>query len=304
MDVEEFFIACGVQRTVLEKIKNCFEQKIPVDDFIHKKMMQLFRLYLIVGGMPAVVKTYLETNNIQKVVARQKEIIKMYRADISQYDPAEKLHIRDIFDLIPAELNAQNKRFILKNLNENIKFSRYENSFVWLRDAGVALPTYNVEVPEPPFELAKCRNLFKLFSSDVGLLACQYAGGIQLQILNGETVLNFGAVYENAVAQELRAHGFDLYYFNNKKQGELDFIVKKEDRAVPIEVKSGKSYERHNALKNVMANDSYAINEAYVLYNDNVKASGKILYVPVYMTMFICEKEIGEYIYKVDLGGL
>lgn len=175
LDLEEFFIACGVQAQVFDALKKSFEQKIPVDSFVHEKMMQLFRLYMITGGMPAVVQTYIDTNNIQNVLAVQKSILHMYREDISQYDPQNKLYIEDIFDLIPSELNSQNKRFILKKLNENLKFSRYENSFIWLREAGVALPTYNIESPTLPLELAKQRNLFKLFSNDVGLLASQYA---------------------------------------------------------------------------------------------------------------------------------
>ncbi len=304
LDLEEFFIACGVQPQVFDSLKKSFEQKIPVDSFVHEKMMQLFRLYMITGGMPSVVQTYIDTNNIQNVLAVQKSILQMYREDISQYDPQNKLYIEDIFDLIPAELNSQNKRFILKKLNENLKFSRYEDSFIWLREAGVALPTYNIESPTLPLELAKQRNLFKLFSNDVGLLASQYAQGIQLKILNNENSINFGAIFENTVAQELKAHNFKLFYFNNKKQGELDFVIKLDDEIVPIEVKSGKDYERHNALKTVLANPDYDIKKAYVLCNDNIKETGKITYLPIYMTMFIQNSVLPDFVYKIDLKGM
>lgn len=304
LDLEEFFIACGVQPQVFDSLKKSFEQKIPVDSFVHEKMMQLFRLYMITGGMPSVVQTYIDTNNIQNVLAVQKSILQMYRKDISQYDPQNKLYIEDIFDLIPSELNSQNKRFILKRLNENLKFNRYEDSFIWLREAGVALPTYNIESPTLPLELAKQRNLFKLFSNDVGLLASQYAQGIQLKILNNENGINFGAIFENTVAQELKAHNFKLFYFNNKKQGELDFVIKLDDEIVPIEVKSGKDYERHNALKTVLANPDYDIKKAYVLCNDNLKVSGKITYLPIYMTMFIQNSLLPNFVYKVDLEGM
>lgn len=304
LDLEEFFIACGVQPQVFDSLKKSFEQKIPVDSFVHEKMMQLFRLYMITGGMPSVVQTYIDTNNIQNVLAVQKSILQMYREDISQYDPQNKLYIEDIFDLIPAELNSQNKRFILKKLNENLKFSRYEDSFIWLREAGVALPTYNIESPTLPLELAKQRNLFKLFSNDVGLLASQYAQGIQLKILNNENGINFGAIFENTVAQELKAHNFKLFYFNSKKQGELDFVIKLDDEIVPIEVKSGKDYERHNALKTVLANPDYDIKKAYVLCNDNIKETGKITYLPIYMTMFIQNSVLPDFVYKIDLKGM
>ena len=304
LDLEEFFIACKVQPQIFETLKENFVQQTPVDSVIHEKMMQLFRLYMITGGMPAVVQTYIETNNIQNVLAVQKSILQMYRKDISQYDPQNKLYIEDIFDLIPAELNSQNKRFILKKLNENLKFNRYENSFIWLREAGVALPTYNVETPSLPLELAKQRNLFKLFSNDVGLLASQYAQGIQLKILNDENGINFGAIFENAVAQELKAHGFKLFYFNSKKQGELDFVITVDDEIVPIEVKSGKDYDRHNALRNVLANPDYDIKKAYILCNENLKTSGKITYLPIYMTMFIENSTLPDFVYKVDLDGM
>src|SRR5574344_1501934 len=155
-------------------------------------MMELFRLYLVVGGMPAVVSKYIDTNNLQEVMNVQQDIIRLYKRDIAQYDPNNKLYIREIFNLIPPELNAKNKRFILKNLNENIKFSRNENSFIWLKDAGVALPTFSVEAPTTPLILSRQRNLFKLFQNDVGLLAATYADGIQLRILDDDTDINFG----------------------------------------------------------------------------------------------------------------
>ena len=304
LDFEEFCLACGVQKNIIDNLQNCFVEEKIVDKIVHEKMMELFKLYLIIGGMPAVVQTYIDTNNIQNVISIQKSIIQMYKMDISQYDVNNKLYIEDIFDLIPAELNAQNKRFILKRLNENIKFNRYEDSFIWLREAGVAIPTYNVESLSLPLELAKLRNLFKLFSSDVGLLASQYADGIQLKILNNEIGINFGAIYENAIAQELKAHGFKIFYYNSKKYGELDFVIKLNDELVPLEIKSGKNYERHNALKKVTTSDEFNINKAFVFCNDNVKKSGKVIYLPIYMIMFIQEKQVESLIYKIDLSGI
>ncbi|MGN0906024.1 MAG: ATP-binding protein [Bullifex sp.] len=150
LDLEEFFTACGVPQRIFGVLKDAFLNEAAADAVIHEKMMELFRLYLIVGGMPAVVQTYLDTNDIRNVVARQKEILAMYTEDISQYDTGNKLYIKDIFTLIPAGLNNQNKRFILKKLNENAKFSRYEDGFVWMREAGVTLPVFYAEVPKLP----------------------------------------------------------------------------------------------------------------------------------------------------------
>ncbi len=305
MDFEEFAIANGVSERVITALRKCFDERTPVDAMIHEKMMALFGLYLIVGGMPAVVNKYLETNNLQEVLREQKSILSLYKMDISQYDPNHKLYIEEIFDLIPSELNSKNKRFILKNLNENFKFSRYHNSFIWLKDAGVALPTFCANEPTVPLKLSQSTNLFKLFLSDVGLLAAMYMDGIQLKILNHEKDINFGSVYENVAAQELRAHGFDLYYFNSRKQGELDFLIELNGDILPIEIKSGKDYMKHAALSTVMANESYAIPAAYVFQNGNVSVNEKIVYLPIYMLMFVEHGELkNDFVYKIDLEGL
>ena len=304
-DFEEFIRAVGVQEQVIETLRTAWEEKTPVDPYIHQKMMSLINLYLLVGGMPAVVQKYLDTNDMQQVLAEQRSILSLYKKDIARYDPQEKLYINDIFDLIPPELNAKNKRFILKNLNEHFKFSRHENSFTWLRDADMALPTHNAEEPKVPLLLSKCSNLFKLFQNDVGLLACQYADGIQLRILKGETNINYGAIYENLTAQELHAHGWALFYFSSKKQGELDFLLENDAEIIPLEVKSGKDYDRHVALNNVLKNPEYGIQRAIVLCNDNISTKGSVTYAPIYMLMFI-EKltDAGPKIYQLELAGL
>ena len=275
-----------------------------VDAFVHEKIMELFRLYLIVGGMPAAVSKYIESNNLQEVMAVQQDIIRLYKRDISQYDPENKLHIEDIFNLIPPELNAKNKRFILKRLNENAKFDRIENGFLWLTNAGVAIPVYNVEEPKIPLLLARSRNLFKLFQNDIGLLAAQYAEGIQMRIIKGDKDINFGSIYENAVAQELAAHGIIPYYYNNKKRGEIDFVIELDGKVLPIEVKSGKDYESHRALSNIMNCNEYDIQEAVVFNNGNMHVSGNIIYAPIYMVMFLEKDNTAPVFYKVDLSGL
>ena len=275
-----------------------------VDSFVHKKMMELFRLYLVVGGMPAAVNKYIETNNLQEVMQLQHDIIRLYMRDIAQYDTDNKLYINDIFNLIPPELNARNKRFVLKRLNENAKFERFKNSFLWLTNAGVAIPVYNVEEPKMPLLLARSRNLFKLFQNDIGLLAAQYAEGIQLRIIKNAKDINFGAIYENAVAQELVAHDLTPYYYNNKRKGEVDFLIEIGGQVLPIEVKSGKDYEVHRALANIMDCREYGLKEAIVFCNDNLHTAGNIVYAPIYMVMFLQKKQLGNFVYKVDLRGL
>ena len=309
LDLSEFFEAIGIGQDVMSHLQKCFEEKLPVDGFIHEKMLEAIRLYLIVGGMPAAVQEYLDTNNLRRVYEVQRAIIRTNKRDITKYDHDRKLQIEEIYDLIPSELNARNKRFILKELNEKARFSKYEDSFVWLRDAGVAIPSYNTEEPQVPLLLNKQRNLFKLFLNDVGLLAAMYGGNIQTRLLSKNPNINFGAVFENLVAQELYAHGFaeeqhSLYYFNSKKQGELDFIVEYNGNVLPIEVKSGKDYERHNALSNVMENEDYGIPSAYVFCQENVRTKGLVTYYPIYMITFFEQIQSKEEIYRFDLSGL
>ena len=304
LDFEEFATNLGVGDNVIEVLRSCFDNATPVDDYIHTKMMELFRLYLVVGGMPNVINKYIESNNMHQVMAVQTDILQLYKRDIAQYDPKQNLLIKDIFEQIPAELNAKNKRFILKKLNEKARYEKFANSFLWLSKAGTALPVYNVEEPKIPLILARSRNLFKLFQNDIGLLAAQYSDGLQLKIITGDDSINYGAIYENAVAQELVAHGLVPYYYNSKKMGEVDFVVESQGKVLPIEVKSGKDYEIHRALNNIMSCSEYDIPRGIVLSNSNLSVDGEVLYAPVYMTMFICRKNDAPTFYKIDLTGL
>lgn len=310
LDLTEFFEAIGIGSEVIRHLRKSFEDKKAVDDFIHSRMLEAVRLYLIVGGMPAVVQKYLDTNNLQSVLEEQRGIIRAYKRDITKYDSDHKLQIEEIYNLIPSELNAQNKRFILKKLNEKARFSKFENGFIWLKEAGVAIPAYNVEEPQLPLLLNRQRNLFKFFMNDVGLLAAMYGSNFQIELLSKGININYGSVFENLVAQELYAHGFtwnqqhSLYYFNSKKQGELDFVVEYDKNVLPIEVKSGKNYERHNALSNVMENNDYDIPFAYVFCQNNVTVKGKVVYLPIYMITFLEQNLPQEKVLKFDLYGL
>lgn len=301
LDFEEFISCVGINDSIIGSLREAWHSCTAVDEFVHNKIMELFRLYLVVGGMPAAVSKYLESNNLQEVLTVQQDIIRLYKRDIAKYDPDNKLYIEEIFNLIPPELNAKNKRFILKRLNEHTKFNRVENSFLWLTNAGVALPVYNVEEPKIPLLLARSRKLFKLFQSDIGLLASQYADGIQMRIIKGDKDINFGSIYENAVAQELVTHGITPYYYNNKKRGELDFVIELDGKILPIEVKSGKDYETHRALSNIMDCQEYDLPKAVVFNNDNLHITGKIIYAPIYMAMFLENNNSAPTFYKVDI---
>ena len=302
LDFEEFILNIGLQAGVLGHVRDAFHGRVAVDDTVHRKLMEAFRLYLVTGGMPAAVARYLESNNLREVLLVQQNILQLYKRDIGQYAPERKLNLSAIFELIPAELNAKNKRFILKNLNEHAKFKTYRDDFLWLTEAGVVLPVYNLEEPTQPLLLARSRNLFKLFQNDVGLLCAQYGGGLQFKILSGDTHLNYGAVFENFVAQELAAHNVTPYYFNSKRQGEVDFVVSLDGRVLPIEVKSGKDYAVHRALNNILSNPQYDIPSALVLSHENLREDGKVSYLPIYMTMFLGETTELPERYHIDLS--
>ena len=238
--------------------------------------------------MPAVVSSFIKTKNLQEVRRNQTAIITLNRQDISKYNKRDSLKIKQIYDQIPQELNSQNKRFILKDMRERAKFRDFQNSFLWLSEAGVALPTYNADEPRYPLLLSRSSNLFKLFMADVGLLTSILFKDTSIMILNKNPNVNYGSIFENAVEQELAAKGFGLYYFKNKNIGEIYFLIETvSGKVVPIEVKSGKDYRRHNALHNIVESSAYQIREGFVLSEHNIEQQSKITYLPVYMISYL-----------------
>lgn len=182
MDFREFLQAVGVGKTALHTLEQSYRDKTPLDSFVHEKFLEYFYLYLIIGGMPQAVQRYLDTNNLQAVAEVHHDIVTQYKRDFTKYEEKDKLKLEAIYDAIPSELNKQNKRFVFTHLNKELKFERYENSFLWLKDAGVALPVYNVQEPRAPLEQSKASNLFKLFMNDVGLLNSFYSTDVKLKI--------------------------------------------------------------------------------------------------------------------------
>lgn len=305
MDFEEFMIANSVSKTTLEMLKAKFETCQPVDEFIHQKLLSLFFIYLIVGGMPDAVKIYIATKDIREVDKVQRDIVALYKEDFSQYESEDKkLKLISIYDIIPAELNKQNKKFVFTMLNKELKFDRYENSFLWLKDAGVALPVYNVEAPVIPLKASKSSNVFRLFSNDTGLLTSAYPAETKLELINKNSEVNNGAHFENAVAQQLMANGLEPYFCKKKNIGELDVLVEMDGKVVPIEVKSGKAYKAHKSLDNFMKISDYHIEKAYVLSVANMEQEGSVVYLPIYMCYLLKERKIGKLIVDLDMEGL
>ena len=288
MSFTEYAIARGVDEEFIEVVNTSFQKRIQVPDYLHNMLMKIFHEYLIVGGMPAAVAEFIRTSDLRSVRRIQKSIISMNKWDISKYKSDTALLLKNMYDLIPAELNQQNKRFILKSMDERARFSRYMDSLIWLSDAGVALPVFCADEPIYPLKLSTSTNLFKLFLSDTGLLTSTFLKAVTLDILAKNPNVIYGAIYENVVAQELHAAGFELHYYKNKKRGELDFLVENiQGKIFPIEVKSGKDYKRHNALSNLLNADEYHLEEGFVLCEDNVNRNGKITYLPIYLAGFL-----------------
>ena len=290
LDFAEFLQLFHVDEVLMKQLRHSFQTKTPVDEIIHRKLTEIFNLYLIIGGMPAAVDRYQETSDIEKVMDEHRAIIDLYKMEFTQYEEeTRRLILTRIYEMIPAELNEQNKRFMIADINKNLRYERVSDSFTWLLKAGVAIGVFNVTEPTVPLLLNEKSSLLKLFLSDVGLLTTLYGKACKFKIVSNDKDINKGAVFENVIAQELHAQGYALYYYNSKKQGEIDFLIEKEGRVLPIEVKSGKAYDRHSALNHMMDTGEYHLDEAFVFAGTNIRTEGKITYFPIYMVMFLGE---------------
>lgn len=291
LDFEEFLYANGMNEIAILSMKKKFERLEALDEPMHNKMMDLFRKFLLVGGMPDAVNSYLAEKNIQSVRAIQGEIHDYYAVDASKYDEENKLKIRRIYDLIPSNMENRKKRVIAQNI-ENKKgktFKDYANEFEYLINAGIALNVQAISNPVFPLLESAGKNLLKLYLNDVGILTGILYGNNIRAVLGDETGINLGSVYETVVASELIAHGHKLFYYDNRSKGEVDYLIDDYDSlsTVPIEVKSGKDYAVHSALNTFVKNEDYHIKKAFVVSNKRtVTQKGKIIYIPIYYIMF------------------
>lgn len=300
MDFEEFCIAMGISDDLLANIKDCYDNKSEVNIFIHKKFIELFKIYVTVGGMPDSIKTYIRTKSLVKVDEIQKSILTQYRDDISQYSERDKNKIYKIFDEIPSELDAKNRRFHLSSISKTARLINYEDAFMWLKNAGVALPCYSLNAPVHPLKINEQSRLFKLYLSDCGLLCAMSLKDIKFLLFRGDVSVNMGSILENVFAQELAAHQFALRYFNKHNIGEVDFIIQLGGEILPIEIKSGKDFTAHASLNNVLNVKEWKLNRGIVFCEGNVRQEGKITYLPWYMIMFLKHEDLSEF--KVDFN--
>lgn len=291
MDFEEFLLANDVGEEVISYMKDKFLKREVIDEAIHNRIFNLFKIYLLVGGLPAAVKEYVKSKNIYKVREIHKDIIKFYADDASKYDKEHKLKIKTIYSLIPSNIENKVKRLQFKSIEnkDDARYIRYEDEFDYLLSSGIALGTNAISNPKFPLIQSSCRNLIKLYMNDVGLLTnALYKTNVEA-VLDNKGV-NLGAVYETFVAEELKAHDHELYYYDRKKVGEVDYLVDDYDSlsVLPLEIKSGKDYNNFRALPKLVENKEFKIKEGLILSNDKeVKKEGNITYLPIYFVMFI-----------------
>ncbi|MGN0596855.1 MAG: ATP-binding protein [Ruminiclostridium sp.] len=299
LDFEEFLYANGMNELVITSMQKKFERFEALDESMHNKMMDIFRKFLLVGGLPDAVNSYLEEKNIQSVREIQKEIHDYYAADTSKYDEENKLKIRRVYDLIPSNMENKKKRVVAQKIEDKKgkTFNDYCDEFEYLISAGIALNVQAISNPAFPLIESTGKNLLKLYLNDVGILTGILYGNNIRAVLDDERSINLGSVYETVVASELIAHGHKLFYYDNRNKGEVDYLIDDYDSlsAVPIEVMSGKDYTVHSALNTFVSNEDYHIKKAFVVSNERtVTQNGKIIYIPIYYIMFFNAESGGE----------
>ncbi len=294
LDFEEFLIANGFGIEAIAMLRHSYENRQSLTEEHHNRMLDLFRRYLLVGGMPDAVNAYLDTHNIVRVRDVQDNIRSMYADDASKYEKehSKKLLIRRIYEMVPSQMENKKKRIVAQDIRgkEGDRFAQYQEEFEYLVSSGISLAVHAISNPHFPLSESLQKNLLKLYLNDVGMLSGMLYHNNIRPILDDVRSINLGSVYESVVAQELRAHGHKLFYYDNRKQGEVDYLVDDYTAmsAHPIEVKSGKDYTVHSALNNLLKNPDYNIQAATVISNEReIRQDGKITYMPVYLVMFM-----------------
>ena len=291
LDFEEFLYANGFGQEAIQILRNKYTANISLDETTHRELLGLFRKYLLVGGLPDVVNSFIADRNMYQVRRIQQEIHEYYAADAAKYDREHRLKIRRIYEMIPSALENKKKRIVIKDI-DNVKgktFRNYEDEFDYLISSGVALEVKAVSTPVYPLVENSTKNLLKLYLNDVGIYTAILYPTNMDAILKDVASINLGSVYESAVASELKAHGHQLFYYDNRKNGEVDYLINDHDqlKVLPIEVKSGKDYYIHRALNVFLEDGRYPVERGIVLSNEReIMTKGQVTYYPIYDVMF------------------
>lgn len=301
LDFEEFLWANGAGQEAIDGMRDLFEKRQPLPEGLHRYILQQFQYYLLVGGLPDAVNHFVKSHNMREVRDIHRDIHELYRTDASQYDAERKLMIRRIYDMVPSQLENRKKRIVYQNIEDKKgkHFADYQNEFEYLIESGITLEVKAVSQPKYPLAESSSKNLLKLYLNDVGLLTYLLYGLNINAVLQDERSINLGTVYESVVAQELRAHGFKLYYYDNKKKGEVDFLINdySTTQVLPLEIKSGKDYKEHSALSKFLDEKECNIHRAIVFSNEpRVWQDKGIWYMPIYYIMFLLKSQAEQII--------
>lgn len=294
LDFTEFMRANSVGQFAIDAIRLKATRNESLDESMHSRLISLWKKYLLVGGLPDAVNTFIETNNIAEVRAIQKDIIRLYSADASKYDKEHRLKIKRVYEMIPSNMENKRKRLVLKDIEDKkgVRFANYEEEFEYLISSGIAIEVMEVSNPKYPLSETSSKNLLKLYMNDPGILSALLFDSDAQSILDDKPSINLGSLYESGVASQLKALDLGLFYYDNKKKGEVDFLIndKGQQTILPLEVKSGKDYKVHSAIDNFMETPDYAIKKACVLSNHReVESNGNILHIPIYYTPFLLD---------------
>lgn len=298
LDFEEFLIAMD-EELLVDYMRQCFEKRIAMGEALHRKAMNLFRVYMIVGGMPQAVEKYCETKNLSAVNRVKQRILKLYREDIAKFAKGYESRVMAIFDEIPAQLTKHEKRFTLASLDKNARFREYEDSFMWLSESKVVNQCFNSTDLSIGINLNRDRLTLKCYMADTGLLithAIEDGTVLEEEVLKAimfdRVGINEGMFLENVVAQLLVAADHKLFFYSRvDKQDfhnnvEIDFLIRKGKKICPVEVKSGE-FRKHTSLDRVSEKYGNKIGEKYIIYTKDFKTENDVLYVPVYMVYYL-----------------
>lgn len=299
LDFEEFLWALGDEATA-PLIKNCFENKQPLGPSLHRKVMNDFRQYMLVGGMPQSVLAYVNHNkNFELADTAKRRILELYREDVSKFAAGNEDKVYAIFDGIPGQLTKKEKKYTLSSIDKNARFRNFEDSFIWLNEAMVVNNCFNATDPNVGLALSADHATQKCYMADTGLLvthtfadASFTENELYKAILFDKMDINEGMITENVVAQMLRSNGHKLYFYsrndnkNRENHMEIDFLITKDKKISPIEVKSA-NYRSHASLDKFRHKFGSRIGTPYILYSKDVMLKDGIWHLPFYMTMYL-----------------
>jgi len=298
LDFEEFLWAIG-DRSSMELLRGFFEERRPLGQAAHRTLMNAFRTYMLVGGMPQAVLEYAQTQDFEQTDRVKRIILKLYRNDIAKFARRHKGKVMSVFDEIPSQLTKKEKKFTLASISNTARFREYENAFLWLADAKIINPCFNSTDPNFGLNLSSDRTTLKCYMADTGLLVSQALNDTEFTtneiyraILLNRLSINEGMFAENMVAQMLTANGRKLYFYSKTSRDdssetmEIDFLLSESGKTAPVEVKSG-AYKGHRSLDKFKAKFGKRVGTRYVLHTKDVSVDGDVVYLPLYMAAFL-----------------